>query len=122
MRKATRAWPLALFLLGHAAAAQTVVATNKTVASDTPEGWAMRYFTGATLLTSFGETAKLAPWRWNVAADLGTIPHLSHAQQRGVFGSFPNGDLNKSPVFGRLRAAVGLPYDWVAEVAYTPPL
>ncbi len=39
-----------------------------------------------------------------------------------VFGAFQNGDLNKSPVFGRLRAAVGLPYDWVVEVAYTPPL
>lgn len=117
-----RAWPFGLLLLGQAAASQTVVATNTTVASDTPEGWAMRYFTGTTLLTSFGETAKLAPWRWNVAADLGTIPRLSETQQRVGFGGFKNEDLNKSPVFGRVRAAVGLPYDWVAEVAYTPPL
>jgi hypothetical protein len=122
MRKATRAWPLALLVLCHAAAAQTVVATDRNVAKDSPEGWAMRYFTGTTLLTSFGETARLAPWRWNVAADLGNIPQLSASQQRVVFGAFQDGDLNKSPIFGRLRAAVGLPYDWVAEVAYTPPL
>ena len=32
----------------------------------------MRYFAGTTLMTSFGETARLAPWRWNAALDLGT--------------------------------------------------
>jgi hypothetical protein len=82
----------------------------------------MRYFAGTTLMTSFGETARLAPWRWNIAFDLGSIPHLSDAQQRVGFGGFKNEDLNKSPVFGRLRLALGLPGDWVAELGYTPPL
>ncbi len=109
-------------MFGQVAMGQGIVTSDQSVASDSPEGWAMRYFAGTTLLTSFGETPKLEAWRWNVAADLGTIPRLSEAQQRVGFGGFKNEDLNKSPVFGRLRAAVGLPYEWVAEVAYTPPL
>jgi hypothetical protein len=82
----------------------------------------MRYFAGTTLMTSFGETAKLAPWRWNLALDLGSIPRLGESQQRVGFGGFKNEDLNKSPVFGRVRLALGLPAAWVAELGYTPPL
>ena len=82
----------------------------------------MRYFAGTALMTSFGEAAKLESLRWNVALDLGSIPRLSEEQQRVGFGGFKDEDLNKSPLFGRLRAALGLPYDWVAEIGYTPPL
>jgi hypothetical protein len=122
MSSTIRLWLLSLLLLSQAAPAQTVVGSNQSVATDAPEAWAMRYFAGTTLMTSFGETAKLAPWRWSAALDLGTIPRLSEAQQQVGFGGFKNEDLNKSPVIGRLRLALGLPYDWVAELGYTPPL
>ena len=115
-------WLPALLLLADGAIGQTVIRDDRTVASDSPEGWAMRYFAGTTLMTSFGETAKLAPWRWSAAAELGSIPHLSDAQQHVGFGGSKQEDLNKSPVFGRLRLAVGLPGAWVAELGYTPPL
>lgn len=111
-----------LVLSGAAAHAQTVVEGRESVASDSPEAWAMRYMAGTTLFTSFGETAKLEPWRWNAALDLGSIPRLSDEQQQVGFGGSKREDLNKSPVFGRLRLALGLPGDWVAELGYTPPL
>jgi hypothetical protein len=63
----------ALFLVSQAAAAQTVIEDYRSLASDTPEAWAMRYFAGTTLMTSLGETARLAPWDWNIAFDLGSI-------------------------------------------------
>jgi hypothetical protein len=122
MRNVTWFWFVSLLLLGQAAPAQTVVENNQSLAPDTPEAWAMRYFAGVTLMTSFGEAADLAPWRWNLALDGGGIPRLSDAQQRVGFGGFKNEDLNKSPVFGRLRVGIGLPYAWVAELGYTPPL
>lgn len=122
MGSSIRQWLSALFFVSQAASAQTVIEDNRSLATDTPEAWAMRYFAGTTLMTSFGETARLAPWDWNVAFDLGSIPHLSDAQQRVGFGGFKKEDLNKSPVFGRLRLALGLPGDWVAELGYTPPL
>jgi hypothetical protein len=111
-----------LLLLAPAAWAQPVVSSSQAVATDSPEGWAMRTFAGTTLMTSFGDVTRVAPWRWSAAVDLGAIPHLSEAQQQVGFGGFKNEDLNKSPVFGRLRLALGLPQGWIAELGYTPPL
>ena len=122
MNHSNRLWLFALCLLARTAFAQTLIEDNENVASDSPEGWAMRYFAGTTLLTSFGETLRLAPWRWSAALDVGSIPRLSDAQQQVGLGGSKSEDLNKSPVFGRLRLALGLPGDWVAELGYTPPL
>ena len=104
------------------AGAQAVVKADEHLAPDRPEAWAMNYFAAASLLTSFGQTAALAPGRWGVALELGHIPRLGDAQQRVGFNGLKTEDLNKSPVFGRLRLQVGLPADWVAELGYTPPL
>ena len=120
--KRRRLWCLVLPLLANAALGQTLIQDDRNVASDSPEGWAMRYFAGTTLMTSFGETPRLAPWRWSAAVDLGSIPHLSDTQQHVGFGGSKREDLNKSPAFGRLRRALGLPDNWVAEIGYTPPL
>src|SRR5262245_32457248 len=113
---------LLLFVPTESAFGQTLIRDDRSVASDSPEGWAMRYFAGTTLMTSFGETERLAPWRWSAALELGAIPHLGAEQQHVGFGGSKREDLNKSPVFGRLRLALGLPDGWVAEVGYTPPL
>ena len=113
---------LALLLLRVPALAQPVVEGSESVASDSTEGWAMRYFAGTTLMTSFGETASLAPWQWAVAVELGSIPSLNDSQQQVGLGGSKQEDLNKSPVIGRLRLALGLPGQWVAELGYTPPL
>jgi len=115
-------WLPALMLLAEAAYGQTLIRDDRNAASDSPEGWAMRYFAGTTLMTSFGGTENLAPWRWSGAVELGSIPHLSALQQHVGFGGSKREDLNKSPVFGRLRFTLGLPGEWVAELGYTPPL
>jgi hypothetical protein len=109
-------------LLHMPALAQPVVEGSESVASDSPEAWAMRYFAGTTLMTSFGESANLAPWKWAVALELGSIPSLTDAQQQVGLGGSKQEDLNKSPVIGRMRVALGLPGAWVAELGYTPPL
>jgi hypothetical protein len=113
---------LALLTCSQVAPAETVIGNDQNVAPDSPEAWAMRTFAGTTLFTSFGETAQLAPWHFSAAFDLASIPHLSDAQQAVGFGGFKNEDLNRSPVFGRLRLALGLPHGGVVELGYTPPL
>jgi hypothetical protein len=114
---------LAILLVGSPGArAQTVVHNDEHLASDRPEAWAMNYVGASTLMTAFGETPALAAWRWSVALDLGYIPRLSEAQQRVGFNGIKQEDLNKSPVFGRIRLILGLPGDFVAELGYTPPL
>lgn len=111
-----------LLLCSPGARAQTVVRNDENLVSDRPEAWAMNYFAASSLITGFGETPALAAGRWGVALDLGHIPRLSEAQQRVGFNGIKPEDLNKSPVFGRLRLMLGLPGDWVAELGYTPPL
>lgn len=113
-----------MFLLSLAcgAAAQLVVQDDERLESDRPEAWAMNYVAAATLPSAFGESPQLAPWRWRLAADVGHVPRLSDSQRRVGFTGSKDEDLNRSPVFGRLRAAVGLPGGLVAELGYTPPL
>ncbi len=111
-----------LLLCSPSARAQTIVHNDENLASDRPEAWAMKYFVASTLMTAFGETPALAAGRWSVALDLGHIPRLSEAQQRVGFNGVKSEDLDKSPVFGRMRFMLGLPGRWVAELGYTPPL
>ena len=95
---------------------------DENLASDRPEAWAMSYFAASTLMTAFGELPALAPGQWALEAELGLIPHLSDTEQQIGFRGFKKEDLNRSPAFGRLRARVGLPAGWIAELGYTPPL
>mgnify|MGYP003693976495 CR=1 FL=1 len=111
----TRPWLPALFLLARIALGQTLIEDDRNVASDSAEGWAMRYFAGTTLMTSFGEAARLAPWRVECRNRAWAASRASSDEQQHVgFGGSKQEDLNKSPVFGRLRLALGLPGDWAA--------
>jgi hypothetical protein len=82
----------------------------------------MNYVAAAALMTSFGETPAIAPWHWQLALDLAHVPRLSDEQRRVGFIGTKEEDLNKSPVFGRVRAVLGLPGELVAELGYTPPV
>ena len=118
------ATPLALLALcaSPLAQAQEVFRDEEILRSDRPESWAMHYFNSTTLMTAFGPTPRLSTGQWHLGAELGHIPRLSQAQRQVGFTGTKYEDLNKSPVFGRLRAHVGLPGGWVGELGYTPPL
>ena len=113
---------LSLGLGAQSLSAQGVVRRDELLASDRPEAWAMQRVAAVTLLTGFGETPAMTPGQWLVALDLGEVPRLSTAQRRVGFNGEKIEDLNKTPVFGRLRLSLGLPAGWVAELGYTPPL
>jgi hypothetical protein len=104
------------------AQAPPVIHNDENLASTRPEAWAMNYIAASTLMTAFGETPALPAWHWGAALDLGYIPRLSEAQQRVGFNGIKLEDLNRSPVFGRLRVILGLPGEFVAAIGYTPPL
>jgi len=117
--------PLLLFtslLASSVALAQPVYRADQDFDSAAPEAWAMNYVAASTLMTSFGEAPSLAPGQWRFAADLGHVPSLSADERRVGLGGSKEEDLNKSPVFGRIRAMVGLPGGFYAEAGYTPPL
>jgi hypothetical protein len=124
-RNAMRANALIVWLLLSAplqAAAQTVIRNNEILDSDRPEAWSMNYFVASSLLTSTGEAPSLESGQWMVGLDIAQVPRLSDDEQRVGFNGVKQEDLNRSPVFGRVRAWVGLPAGWVGEIGYTPPL
>lgn len=99
-----------------------VIHNDEILEPERPEAWAMRYMTAATLMTSFGPVPALAPGAWQVAGELGDIPHLDGEQTAVGFNGTKGEDLNKSPVTGRLRGWIGLPGGFVAELGWTPPV
>lgn len=110
-------------LAANLVAAQPVVGDHEALANDRPEAWALRYLGGTTLFTSFGEgTDPTGSARWTLAMDLGHVPRLSDRQRRVGFNGTKLENLNKSPLFGRVRAGYAWAPGWTAEVAYTPPL
>ena len=117
-----RALLAALAAVHGTAHAQQVVRLDESLGPTRPEAWAMSYVAASTFLTSFGATAPLEPWQATVAVDLGHVPRLSDEQQRVGFTGTKQEDLNRSPVFGRVRLLFGLPAEFVGEIAYTPPI
>jgi hypothetical protein len=103
-------------------AQEVVIRNDELLRSDRPEAWAMRYMTAATLMTSFGPVPALAPGEWQVAGELGEIPHLDAAQRQVGFQGTKAEDLNKSPLTGRIRGWIGLPGGFVAELGWVPPV
>ena len=111
-----------LLLASMRVPAQTLVRNNERLDADRPEAWAMSYALSGSLLTSTGDAPDLAPGRWMLALDVAQVPRLSDEEQRVGFNGVKQEDLNRSPVFGRARAWVGLPGGWIGEIGYTPPL
>ncbi|MGC1817293.1 MAG: hypothetical protein WA900_06515 [Casimicrobiaceae bacterium] len=111
-----------LAICSPSARAQTTVRNDEHLASNRTEAWAMNYVGASTLMTAFGETLALPAWQWSAALDFGHVPRLTEAQQRVGLHGIKQEDLNKSPVFGRLRLMLGLPGNVVAELGYTPPV
>jgi hypothetical protein len=120
MRKAVVVW-LGL-LVGPAAMAQPVFHADEVLEADRPEAWAMNYLASAALPTGFGATSELGAGDWRLAVELAHIPALDDTQRTVGFEGTKLEDLNKSPVFGRVRVDVGLPAQWRLEAGWTPPV
>jgi hypothetical protein len=119
------AWRAALPLLAGLACgpagAQVLIEGSERLGDDRPEAWAMNRATAASVMTGFGEPVPAAG-EWRVAADLAQVPWLDATQRRVGFDGTKEEDLNKSPVFGRVRAQLGLPHGFGAELGWTPPV
>lgn len=112
----------ALLLAPFAASAQTLLDTEENLAFDRPEAWAMKYFGSLIVMTGFGGEPDLGPGGWEVALEGGWVPTLSAEERRVGFIGEKEEDLNRTSVFGRLRASVGLPARFVLTAGYVPPV
>lgn len=107
---------------GREATAQTVIEGTETIDFDRPEAWAQKYFTSVAMLTGFGVPPYVDRWAVELGLELSWVPTLSEKQRKVGFNGTKEEDLNKTDVFGRIQATVGLPWRVSATVAYTPPI
>lgn len=121
MRTAVMSVLLVGLLLAGPSSGQVLVADRLQLSSHRPEAWAMAYLSAATLF--HGHAAPLPPaGELRLGVALATIPRLSEAARRVGFDGTKPEDLNKSPLFGRLHARLGLPGASAVELGWTPPV
>ena len=94
---------------------------SQNVDFERPEGWAMAFTTASSLNLGQSTPQKISPGELILSAELSSIPSLSKEQQKVGFNGLKDEDLNKSPIFGRMRISYGLPWDTTAEISWTPP-
>lgn len=82
----------------------------------------MKYYTSLSLLTGLGTPDAVAPGQVEVAFEGGLVPTLGADKRRVGFVGDKVEDLNRTNLFGRLRATWGLPRNFSLSVAATPPL
>ena len=116
-----------MYLVGAACALTGGASGQSTVqhlSFDSPEAWALKYFTSSTLLSGLQPPEPSEGHRVgsvSVAFELGWLPTLDEGQRRiGFKGTTPE-DLNKSQIFVRPVVRIGLPWKLTAVVAAPPP-
>ena len=88
---------------------------------DRPESWGMKYYASLSLLTGLGTPREMEPGRFELGLEGGLVPQLGEEKRRIGFIGEKVEDLNRTGVFGRVRATVGLPRAFSLTVAATPP-
>lgn len=97
-------------------------ARGESIDFDRPEAWAMKYFSAIAQPTGLGTPLDLAPGAVEVSLEGGWIPSLSESDRRVGFNGTKVEDLNKTPIFGRVEASVGLPGRLTASIGWVPPI
>ncbi|MBL0028354.1 MAG: hypothetical protein IPO95_04450 [Rhodanobacteraceae bacterium] len=120
MRRVTLTLLLALLSVG--VGAQAVDDSRTRIPFQQTDAWAMAYVAASTLFTGHGASPELDPGAYALSAELGHVPRLDEDALYVGLGGSKREDLNKSPVVGRARLWLGLPYRFVFELGWVPPL
>jgi len=107
---------------GPAAAQGVVLDGREELESERTEAWAMRWFAAALAPTGVGAPDASTAGRFEVGLELGSIPQLSDEERTVGFNGTKKEDLNRSPAYARLRAAVGLGAGFGLELGWAPPV
>lgn len=125
MRRA--GWSRYLALAAGTALVSAALASAQAIAVEElddqrPEAWAMRWFAGVAMPTGFGAAQALGAGQVELGFEAGWVPSLSEEERRVGFNGTKVEDLNRTPVFGRPVARVGLGGGFSASVGWVPPL
>lgn len=92
---------------------------------DSPEGWALKHFASATLLTGLQPPDSAEERRagsLTLGFEIGWLPALDAGQAHVGFSGSKQEDLNKTPIFARPVVRVGLPFQFTGIAAIAAPI
>lgn len=89
---------------------------------DDPEAWTLKFFSSASLLTPIGGVQTRETGQLDLAFEALSVPHLDTEQRTVGFDGLKTEDLNRSPVWGRLRVGVGVGGGVGVELGWLPPI
>jgi len=101
---------------------QTVVEGTQNLDFARPEAWAMKYFTSVNLLTGLGAPRSLEPGAVYLEVEGAWVPTLSESERTVGFNGTKVEDLNRTSVFVRPRAVIGLPRKFSLTLSWVPPI
>ena len=133
IRLNTEAYRLFIYLVGISCVLTgTAMAQSAGSASvqhlnfDSPEAWALKYFTSSTLLSGLQPPETFDAERGigsvTIGLEAGWLPALNAERARVGFSGRKQEDVNKAPVLIRPSLRVGLPWRFSAVVAGPPPI
>lgn len=102
--------------------AQPIFEFTQELDFDAPESWAMKLFTATSLPSTLGPVERSEPGRIDLGFELIQVPHLDLEQRTVGFGGFKEEDLNRSPIWARLRLDVGLGGGFTLGLGWVPPV
>jgi hypothetical protein len=113
-------------LTGSAMAQSGSNAAVQHLSFDSPEAWALKYFTSSTLLSGLQPPEPIELDRRvgsvTVGLEAGWLPALNPERARVGFSGRKQEDVNKAPVLIRPSLRVGLPGRFAVVVAGPPPI
>ncbi|MGA1204555.1 MAG: hypothetical protein ACO3ZW_01910 [Opitutales bacterium] len=109
-------------LLLSTASAVSAQARQQVVDFDSPEGWAMKYFSSVGMMQGNGPPPGLEKGQWVIGLEISNIPHLSKEERTVGFDGTKEEDLNKSPLLARPLLHYGITRRLSATMSYLPPV
>jgi len=101
---------------------QVVLENAQDLEFDRPEAWAMKYFASLNLLTGLGAPRALEPGQVFLELEGAWVPSLSESERTVGFNGTKVEDLNRTSVFVRPRAVIGLPRKYSLTLSWVPPI
>lgn len=113
-------------LVGTAVAQRPSISPVQHLNFNTPEAWALKYFTAVTLLSGLQPPDSMVEERRTgsitIGMEMGWLPALTPQQAQVGFSGRKQEDLNKSPIFARPSVRVGLPWRFAVVASAPAPL
>ena len=91
--------------------------------ANSPEAKLLAFYSAPVAFSTAAQPQPLKPWHFQLTLEAATVPSADSATRTTqCYRSSKGESTNLTQVLGRPRVALGLPWNFIAEVGYIPPI